>query len=134
MSDNDLQKIRMKKLQNLMKQQAIPRNIVQLRGPTELNQLNKDFPNMIVVIDCWASWCTPCLAFGPIFEKLQQEYYQDFIFAKLNVDENQVVASHYKITSIPTILFIKNGVVVNKIVGALPYANMKKFLEKNGSF
>ena len=56
--------------------------------------------------------------------------YQDFIFAKLNVDENQAIASHYKITSIPTILFIKNGIVVNKIVGALPYANMKKFLEK----
>jgi thioredoxin 1 len=68
--------------------------------------------------------------FAPIFKKLHGEYKKDFIFVKVNVDENNAIAIKYRITGIPTTLFIKNGDVVNKIVGALNYEQMKQILEK----
>ena len=68
--------------------------------------------------------------FAPIFKKLHKEFQNDFIFLKVNVDENSSVAMKYQITGIPTTLFIKNGEVVNKIVGAMNYDGMKKVLVK----
>ena len=68
--------------------------------------------------------------FAPIFKKLQDEFQKDYIFVKVNVDENSAIAMKYGITGIPTTLFIKNGEVINKIVGAMNYDGMKKVLEK----
>ncbi|MCK4371461.1 MAG: thioredoxin, partial [Candidatus Lokiarchaeota archaeon] len=84
-------------------------------------------------IDFWAVWCGPCMFFAPIFKKLHEEFQNDFIFLKVNVDENSSVAMKYQITGIPTTLFIKNGEVVNKIVGAMNYDGMKKVLVKLNS-
>jgi thioredoxin 1 len=109
MSDNDLEKIRQRKAEMLLKMQKIPRGIVTINNEQELESLSNDFNDKIIVIDFWAVWCSPCKAFAPIFEKLQQEYYQDFIFAKINVDENPLIAQLYGISSIPTTLFLKNG-------------------------
>ena len=66
-------------------------------------------------------------------EKLHEEFQNDFIFLKVNVDENSSVAMKYQITGIPTTLFIKNGEIVNKIVGAMNYDGMKKVLIKLNS-
>ena len=88
--------------------------------------LKNDLP---VLVDFWAVWCAPCKMFAPVFEKLQQEYSNKFIFVKVNVDENQMVTNQYKITAIPTTLFLKNGKVMNKIVGATNYKKMKQVLE-----
>jgi thioredoxin 1 len=71
-----------------------------------------------VVIDFWAEWCGPCRMVGPIIEELATEYQDRVIIGKLDVDNNDDVVSKFGIRNIPTILFIKNGEVVNKQVGA----------------
>jgi thioredoxin 1 len=78
------------------------------------------------VIDFWAEWCGPCRAIGPVIEELSKEYNGKINVGKLNVDHNPNVSINYGITSIPAILFIKGGKVVDKQIGAAP----KSILEK----
>ena len=72
------------------------------------------------VIDFWAPWCGPCLALGPTIEALAKDYDGKVTVGKVNVDENPQLSINYGITSIPAVLFIKNGQVVDKQVGAAP--------------
>ena len=81
------------------------------------------------VVDFWAEWCGPCRAIGPVIEALSQEYEGKVNVGKLNVDVNPQVSMDYGITSIPAILFIKDGKVVDKLVGAQPKANFVKKIE-----
>lgn len=71
-----------------------------------------------VLVDFWAEWCGPCRMVGPIVEEMASEYEGKAIIGKVNVDENPEVASKFSIRSIPTLLIIKNGEVVDKQVGA----------------
>jgi len=73
-----------------------------------------------VVVDLWAPWCGPCRVVGPILEDLSREYAGRLKVVKVNVDENPVVAERYQAFSIPTMVVIKNGRVVDRIVGAMP--------------
>ena len=74
----------------------------------------------LVVVDCWATWCPPCHIVAPVIEELARDYAGKILFGKLNVDENQEVATEYQIMSIPTLLVFKNGNLVDRIVGAMP--------------
>jgi len=74
--------------------------------------------NDIVIIDFWAQWCGPCKSFGPIFEKVAEEN-SDVTFAKVNTEEQQELAGHFQIRSIPTLMVIKEQVVVFNQAGAL---------------
>ena len=73
-----------------------------------------------VIVEMWAPWCGPCRMVGPVVDELYNEYEGKAIIGKVNVDENPEIAARYGIRSIPTILFIKNGQVVDKSVGAVP--------------
>ncbi len=134
MSDNDLEKIRLKKAEMLIKAQAMPTEIVKIHSAEEFNKLTQDFSDKVIIIDFWAVWCSPCMMFAPIFEKIQKERYQDFIFVKVNVDEVGSIAQTYRITGIPTTLFIKDNKVIHKIVGAVNEDYMNRILEKLKSF
>ena len=83
----------------------------------------------LTVVDFWAEWCGPCRAIGPVIEELAKEYEGKVNIGKLNVDHNPEVSMNYGITSIPAILFIKNGQVVDKLVGAQPKANFVRKIE-----
>ena len=72
-----------------------------------------------VVIDFWAEWCAPCRMVAPIIEQLAEEYKDNVIVGKIDVDENNEAITKYGIRDIPTILFIKKGQVMDKIVGAV---------------
>ncbi len=80
-----------------------------------------------LVLDFWAEWCGPCRLVSPIIDELSEEYEGRVNIGKMNVDENDDVISQFGIRNIPTILFFKNGQLVDKIVGAMPKA---KFVEK----
>ncbi len=83
------------------------------------------------VIDFWAEWCGPCRAIGPVIEELAKEYDGKVNIGKVNVDNNPEVSTTYGITSIPAILFVKSGKVVDKLVGAQPKSNFVKKIEQH---
>jgi len=85
----------------------------------------------LTVVDFWAEWCGPCRAIGPVIEELSKEYTGRVNVGKVNVDNNPEISTNYGITSIPAILFIKNGQVVDKIVGAQPKGNFVKKIESH---
>ena len=134
MTENDLNKIRLKKAEMLLKTQSMPIEIVKIHSAEEFNQLKADFPEKILIIDFWAVWCSPCMMFAPVFEKIQKELYQEFIFVKVNVDEVGSIAQEYQITGIPTTLFIKSDKVIHKVVGAVNEEYLRRVLEKLRSF
>tara|TARA_B100001250_G_scaffold245872_1_gene211355 strand:+ start:280 stop:597 length:318 start_codon:yes stop_codon:yes gene_type:complete len=71
-----------------------------------------------VLLDFWAEWCGPCRMIGPIIDELHQEFEGKAVIGKVNVDEASSISSKYGIRNIPTLLFIKNGEVIDKHVGA----------------
>ena len=83
------------------------------------------------VIDFWAEWCGPCRAIGPVIEELAKDYSGKVNVGKVNVDNNPQISMNYGITSIPAILFVKGGQVVDKLVGAQPKANFVKKIEQH---
>src|ERR1700733_4196609 len=83
------------------------------------------------VVDFWAEWCGPCRAIGPVIEELSTQYAGKVNIGKVNVDHNPDVSVNYGITSIPAILFIKGGKVVDKLVGAQPKSNFVKKIESH---
>ncbi len=90
---------------------------------TELNESQfKDFVSQggIVMVDCWAPWCGPCRRMGPIVDELGAELEGKVAVAKLNTDENQSIAMEFGINAIPTLLFFKDGVQMESLVGLRP--------------
>ncbi len=81
------------------------------------------------VIDFWAEWCGPCRAISPVIDDLAKQYAGKVNVGKVDLDNNPEVSVKYGITSIPAILFIKNGVVVDKLIGAQPKLNFVKKIE-----
>jgi len=93
----------------------------------EQEVLKSDTP---VVVDFWAAWCGPCKMIAPILEEIAQDYEGKLKVAKMDVDANTKVASQYKIMSIPSLLFFKDGELVEQIVGALPKAQLVSKVDK----
>jgi thioredoxin 1 len=83
----------------------------------------------LTVIDFWAEWCGPCRAIGPVIEELAKEYEGKAKIGKVNVDNNPNVSVNYGITSIPAILFIKDGKIVDKQIGAVPKSVLDKKIQ-----
>lgn len=81
-----------------------------------------------VMLDCWASWCAPCGAMAPVLEDLAKIYTGRLKIAKLNVDQNPVTASRYSVLSLPTLLFFRDGKVVDTAAGALPRQEIERYL------
>ena len=83
----------------------------------------------LTVVDFWAPWCGPCLALGPTIDALSKDYEGKINVGKVNVDENPELSVNYGITSIPCVLFIKDGQVVDKQVGAAPKSVFDKKIQ-----
>lgn len=130
----DLERIRARKIAE-MTERARQRERQSLTvSPVELTDSNFESTirsNRLVVVDCWAAWCYPCRLIAPIVEGLAAEYGPAALFAKLNVDDNPATSLKYSIQSIPTILIIKDGVEVERIIGAVPKGQIEAALRKH---
>jgi thioredoxin 1 len=85
----------------------------------------------LAVVDLSAEWCGPCRMVSPIIHELAAEYEGRIVAGEVNVDENPDVTARFKVRNIPTVLFFKNGEVVDKQVGAVPKASYKTIIEKH---
>jgi thioredoxin 1 len=83
-----------------------------------------------VLVDLWAPWCGPCRMVSPVVERLSEKYEGKFKFCKMNVDENPRTASKYRIMSIPTLMFFKDGQAVDMVIGAVPEAVIQPKIEE----
>ena len=115
---DELEDIRAKRMRELMGKMATPkidRPIVV--SDRNFDQTARTYP--VVVVDCWAAWCAPCRAIAPVIEQLAKDYSGRVVFGKLDVDENPETAQKFGIMAIPTLLVMKEGIEVDRIVGVL---------------
>jgi len=134
MKMDELERIKREKLKKLMermKGSAINQTEIEVNDENFQEKVIEQSKKIPVVVDFWASWCTPCLMLSPILEKLAKEYNGKFILAKLNVDENRITSQKYGIMSIPSVKLFKNGKVVDEFVGALPELSVREWLNKS---
>jgi putative thioredoxin len=96
---------------------------------TDVIQASLETP---ILVDLWAEWCGPCKSLGPILEKLAAEYNGAFRLAKIDVDAEQQLAAMFGVRSIPTVILISGGQVVDGFAGALPEGQIREFLTKHG--
>ena len=133
--DDELEKIKKKRLEQLKKHYMNGGTNMEGNMPnTPIKLTDADFEEAvkkynIIVIDCWAPWCGPCLIVGPVIEELAKEMQGKIVFGKLNVDESPGVSTKHQIMSIPTMLVFKNGNLIERLVGAYPKEELKKKLE-----
>ena len=85
--------------------------------------------NPMLVVDCYADWCAPCRMIAPLIQELSTEYAGRVSFAKVDVDHNPQIAVQFGIRAIPTMLFFKNGKLVDQLTGALPKHALKQRVE-----
>lgn len=124
--DNELNEIKRRKLEQLkMKYMNGGKKMEENLPDVPLKVTDADIETNVkkyplMVVDCWAPWCAPCIMVGPIIEELAKELQGKIVFGKLNVDENRVTSAKYGIMSIPSLLVFKNGTLVDNIIGAMP--------------
>ncbi len=130
MENDNIDKIREKMLREMMTGNTGAQNNVQANGKpmvlTDRTFTSEVSKHDLMVVDFWAPWCGPCQYVSPIVEELARDYAGKVAFGKLNVDDNPMVATQFRIMSIPTIMFFKKGKVVDMQIGAVP----KQFLDQ----
>ncbi len=134
LSDLDLEKIKakkLKKMQEQMRQNEVKQLEIEANDENFQKEVIEKSSSVPVVVDFWATWCTPCLMLGPSLEKLAKKFGGKFVLAKVNVDQSPRVSAKYAISSIPAVKMFKDGKVVDEFIGAIPESAVGQWLAKN---
>jgi len=133
-TDQELENIRRKKLQEMQRRMSRQEDAgTASKAPIIVDDSNFDElvrSHSLMVIDCWAPWCGPCHMVAPIIDELARDHAGKVFFGKLNVDENPQTSGRFEIMSIPTLLIMKNGSEVDRIIGAAPRSVIEAKLQK----
>ncbi|MGB8779099.1 MAG: thioredoxin [Candidatus Bathyarchaeia archaeon] len=126
--DEELKRIREKKLAKFKARKEMGNEPVHVTDVDFEETVRK---HSLALIDFWAPWCGPCLALTPAIEELNKDYAGRVFIGKLNVDENPQTAECFQVFSIPTLLIMKNGREVDRIVGCVPKKHIEAALRKH---
>lgn len=96
---------------------------------TEVNLESTVTENDLVVIDFWAPWCGPCKSFAPIYEDVSEKH-TDVVFAKINTEEEQAIAQHFQIRSIPTLMIFREQIIIYAEAGMLPASSLEEVIQR----
>jgi len=128
---DELEEIRKQKMKELgqkyLKNKLVPSKPVKITDII-FDQVIKAYP--VVVVDFWSQWCPPCRMIAPIIEELAKDYAGKAVFGKLNVDDEKATTVKYNIAAIPTLLFFKNGKLVDRVLGAVPKQQVEEKIKK----
>jgi thioredoxin 1 len=108
--------------------------IKKINKPINLTDSNFDMEKSkysLLVVDFWAAWCGPCKIVSPIIEQLAEQYAGKIVFGKVNVDENPYISQRFGIQSIPTLMILKEGEVIDVMVGALPKGQIENRIRQH---
>ena len=131
---DELERIRARKMQELLRRQnqaagrSMPNSPIQVTD-SDFESLIQEYP--LMVVDCWATWCGPCVMLEPVVDELARDYAGRIVFGKLDVDENPRTAMNFGIMSVPTLLIVRNGKLVDQIIGAVPRDYIESKLRKH---
>lgn len=132
MEDEELERIKQRKLREMLNSQREANELSQVRV-LELDASNFDDAirtNRLVLVDFWAEWCGPCRTMHPVFDRMARKY-KAVKFARLNVDRAQPVASRFKVQAIPTFIMFRDAQVVDRMMGAVGEPGIHMIVQKH---
>ena len=132
--DNEISAIMKRKKEILEEKLRSMNEIKKINKPINLTDSNFDIEKSkysLLVVDFWAAWCGPCKMISPIIEQLAEQYAGKIVFGKVNVDENPNISQRFGIQSIPTLMIVKEGQVIDVMIGALPKGQIENRIEQH---
>ena len=132
--DNEISAIMKRKKEILEEKLRSMNEIKKIKKPINLTDSNFDIEKSkysLLVVDFWAAWCGPCKMISPIIEQLAEQYAGKIVFGKVNVDENPHISHRFGIQSIPTLMIVKEGQVIDVMIGALPKGQIENRIEQH---
>jgi thioredoxin 1 len=132
--DEEISAIMKRKKEILEEKMRSMNEIKKINKPINLTDSNFDIEKSkysLLVVDFWAAWCGPCKMVSPIIEQLAEQYAGKIVFGKVNVDENPYISQRFGIQSIPTLMILKEGEVIDVMVGALPKGQIENRIRQH---
>jgi thioredoxin 1 len=132
--DEEISAIMKRKKEILEEKLRSMNEIKKINKPINLTDSNFDMEKSkysLLVVDFWAAWCGPCKMVSPIIEQLAEQYAGKIVFGKVNVDENPYISQRFGIQSIPTLMILKEGQVIDVMIGALPKGQIENRIKQH---